>query len=87
MKAIEILTTLAKNDDIMDLSFLGGYKAVCEAVNELKNRSCESCKYSVDAEAEDNSLWLCDHPCDSMLSIHAVPRDFCCNKYEKKQGE
>lgn len=52
-KAIGILTTLAKNEEFMDLSFVGGYVKICEAINELKQEKEYPRKENADMGDED----------------------------------
>ena len=51
----------------------------------IQDRTCESCKYCLDAQSEEH--YLCGMAkCEDMNDYgqYIVTKDFCCNKYEAK---
>ena len=78
MKALVILNNYKKFDgfirDIVSDSFLN--EAIKE-LEELKNRSCENCKYWKTSQLDGNSI------CKKLFNFRSY-FDFCCNKWEPK---
>ena len=86
MKAIRALKIVLK-DTVMSRERAYLEEAIKE-LEELNNRSCESCKYSFDIfTGIDNNLLGEDFICTKLEVDKVFEKNFCCNRYEKKDSE
>ena len=78
MKALEILKDYRNID--FGCNMEGLHNEIDEAIKELeelKNRSCATCKYWKTSQLDGNSI------CKKLFNFRSY-FDFCCNKWESK---
>ena len=94
MKALELLKAVVsetfdtKFDNKTDKEVKEYILEAIKELEELNNRSCKSCKYSFDIfTGIDNNLLGEDFICTKLEVDKVFEKNFCCNRYEKKDSE
>ena len=87
MKALEILKhfkgmELTYEDTLFSIKY---YDEAIKELEQLRNRSCDSCKHIRITQFRDYEKATCTNEnCNEMFDCD-VGSDFCCNKWENKQ--